>query len=419
MKTTQKTFHLHPGIMVMILLLTFYCTTGFSYGPQSSGKKAADTTRPRLGKMPTVSDSVQRNRRIIDSIRIAGLESQISQLKADEAREIKEIQLKAEEIRMHDSLATAIQKGRIDSIRNIASGYPVAPFLSDTLYVVYSPLAGYSAHYRSISQSANIREMADDYLFNPDSVKIVANEITTNLMYNDKVLLGITDIDALWEHMDRDQLANLRHKQIVAAVKAYRDETNWKSLLIKTGIALLIIAALSFIIYMTNRLFRWIRRRIETIGAETLKGIRIKGYALLDTEREIKIVVWIIQGLKWLTFLLIVYLTFPVLFLLFPWTEHLSSALLDLILDPFKSIGKAFLNYLPNLATMVVIIIVFRALLKGLKFLKKEVETEALKVPGFHPELANPTYQIARVLILAFMLVVIFPYLPGSDSPVL
>jgi small-conductance mechanosensitive channel len=37
---------------------------------------------------------------------------------------------------------------------------------------------------------------------------------------------------------------------------------------------------------------------------------------------------------------------------------------------------------------------------------------------GFYPDWANPTYQIIRVIVFAFMVVVIFPYLPGSDSAV-
>jgi small-conductance mechanosensitive channel len=47
-----------------------------------------------------------------------------------------------------------------------------------------------------------------------------------------------------------------------------------------------------------------------------------------------------------------------------------------------------------------------------------EIERGALKIPGFYIDWANPTYQIIRVLFLAFMLIVIFPYLPGSNSPV-
>jgi hypothetical protein len=36
--------------------------------------------------------------------------------------------------------------------------------------------------------------------------------------------------------------------------------------------------------------------------------------------------------------------------------------------------------------------------------LKKE-----FRITGFYPDWANPTYQIVRVIVFAFMLIVIFP----------
>jgi len=78
----------------------------------------------------------------------------------------------------------------------------------------------------------------------------------------------------------------------------------------------------------------------------------------------------------------------------------------------------AFWNYLPNLFTILVIVFIFRYVFKWLKFLKDEIKDGHLKIPGFFPDWANPSFQIVRVLVFAFMIVVIFPYLPGSNSPV-
>jgi small-conductance mechanosensitive channel len=46
-----------------------------------------------------------------------------------------------------------------------------------------------------------------------------------------------------------------------------------------------------------------------------------------------------------------------------------------------------------------------------------EVEVENIRVTGFHRDWARPTFNILRFLLYAFMLVIIFPYLPGSHSP--
>ncbi len=47
-----------------------------------------------------------------------------------------------------------------------------------------------------------------------------------------------------------------------------------------------------------------------------------------------------------------------------------------------------------------------------------EIMRGNLKINGFYPDWARPTYQIVRVLVIAFMIVSIWGYIPGSDSPV-
>ena len=56
-------------------------------------------------------------------------------------------------------------------------------------------------------------------------------------------------------------------------------------------------------------------------------------------------------------------------------------------------------------------------LLKFTRLVFKGIEKERITVPGFYSEWAKPTFNLVRILIVAFALVVVFPYLPGSDSP--
>jgi small-conductance mechanosensitive channel len=78
----------------------------------------------------------------------------------------------------------------------------------------------------------------------------------------------------------------------------------------------------------------------------------------------------------------------------------------------------SFINYIPDLITVIVIVVITRYILKFLRYLSEEIRIGRLKLQGFYPDWARPTFNIVRVLVYAFMFVVIFPYLPGSDSPV-
>lgn len=46
------------------------------------------------------------------------------------------------------------------------------------------------------------------------------------------------------------------------------------------------------------------------------------------------------------------------------------------------------------------------------------MQSERLKLRGFYPDWAIPTYHIIRFLLYAFMIAMIYPYLPGSNSGV-
>ena len=54
--------------------------------------------------------------------------------------------------------------------------------------------------------------------------------------------------------------------------------------------------------------------------------------------------------------------------------------------------------------------------IRFVRYIFHEIEAEKLKISGFHADWAMPTYSIVKFLLYAFMFVLIFPYLPGSDS---
>jgi len=377
-----------------------------------------DSSRMQLlGSQSKIIGEIQAIR-IADSVKIAALERQIMDLKSFEQSKKRALQREIDNTRIQDSIRSEDQKKRIDSLRQIDHGYPVVPFIGDTLYTIYSNIGAFTPKERAAGQEKRIQALADDYQFNADSLIVRPSETTADICYKDKIIFGVTDVDALWEGTDRNSMALKQRDAIAAAVVKYREETNWKSILGKFAIAAVILALLITIIFFTNRLFRFIRKKIVMTGARDLKGVLIKGYALLDTEREVKFMILLSRIVNWILVLVFIYFSFLLLFSLFPWTKHISETLLGFIISPLKKMLASIIGYLPNLITIVVIVFVFRLTMKGILFLKNEIENEKLRIPGFHADLANPTFQIIRVLFYAFMFVVIFPYLPGSDSPI-
>lgn len=107
-----------------------------------------------------------------------------------------------------------------------------------------------------------------------------------------------------------------------------------------------------------------------------------------------------------------------VIFSLFPVTRDIVAAALNAVGAALGSAGSAMLGYLPNLAHLLAIGLITFGLLHLMRLFAAEVRRGAITIPGFYADWAVPTYQLARVLTLALALVVAFPFLPGSDSPI-
>lgn len=358
------------------------------------------------------------NQRRNDSLERIDLEGQLIKLKSTDNLKKQELLQQLEDLKSVDSIRTAKQSQKIDSLKQFVTGFPVVPFLDDTLFVVYSKLGSFSPQDRAEAISRRINDLVDDYFFKPDSLKFELYESSVDINYGDKTITSITDLDALWMDMNKGQLAEVYRKKIIESVTSYKHMISWKTLSKEILLALLVIAILLTIIISIRKLFRWIRFRIISQRGKKFKGIKIKSYQLFDANSEVTFFIAVSDIVKWIAIIVSIYLALPILFGIFPWTQGYSGTMLNYFLDPLKSITSGIWEYIPNLITIAVIVFVFRLVLKGLNFLKEEVEEEKLSINGFFPDWANPTYQIIRILVLAFMLIVIFPYMPGSDSAV-
>jgi small-conductance mechanosensitive channel len=149
---------------------------------------------------------------------------------------------------------------------------------------------------------------------------------------------------------------------------------------------------------------------------ERIKPLTIKRLRILSTKQILNLIVFGVKIVKYIITIFQLVFTVPLIFALFPPTRDLAFTLFGYILTPFKNIVFGAVAYIPNLITIAVILTVTRYALRGLKFFALQIEKEKLVIPGFYADWANPTFNILRVLLYAFTLAIIYPYLPGSES---
>lgn len=178
-----------------------------------------------------------------------------------------------------------------------------------------------------------------------------------------------------------------------------------------------IILSLIIVIFLINKLFKSLYLKIYKLKGNKIKAIQYRDYQILSAEYNVKLVISSIKVLRVILILLIVYLCLPFVFRFLPWTKHIADNLIQLTLTPVKKVLESIVNYLPNLFFIAVILILVRFLTKILKYFTSEIEKEKLVISGFYKEWSRPTFNLVRIILYIFSLVLIFPYLPGSDSP--
>jgi small-conductance mechanosensitive channel len=100
----------------------------------------------------------------------------------------------------------------------------------------------------------------------------------------------------------------------------------------------------------------------------------------------------------------------------FPRTRVFTDALRKLLGPPLRDTAKAIEDYTPNFGYLFVILLFAWVFLKGLKYLFRSIEKGDIVIERFPADWAKPTYGLCRTILLLFVLMVSFPYLPGANS---
>ncbi len=328
--------------------------------------------------------------------------------------EIEQMKLKYDAA---DSLKLAKQRLRIDSLRRMTPGVPVV-VEGDTLYYLFAKRGGHTPQQRAEMNAAAITELGKQFNLQPDSVYTKSSDIVTDLMYGNKVLASFIDQDGLWEGCSRDQLAAAKRKVIVDKLKVMKDEHSLWQLGKRILHFILVIVGQFLLFKLTIWLFNKLKARIQRLKDTKLKPISIQDYELLDTQKQVNLLVFLASLLRYAVMLLQLILTVPLLFAIFPQTKDLAYKLFSYIWDPIKSIFLGIVEYIPNLFTIFVIWLAVKYLVRLVHYLASEIQSERLKIGGFYADWAMPTFHIVRFLLYAFMIAMIYPYLPGSKSGV-
>ena len=183
----------------------------------------------------------------------------------------------------------------------------------------------------------------------------------------------------------------------------------------------LVVIAVTILFYwlayvIIFRIFRRLSNRVLKEDSQ-VQPLRIQKQEILSAKEMAVILNGTIMAISWFLRAVIVFSFINTILGLFDWTESLAESIAGGVRSIVSGIWGSFVAYLPDLFTALVIIGISYLFVRLFRLVFDGMARQRIKVPGFYPEWARTSYHLIRLLIIALTVVVVFPYLPGSDSP--
>ena len=277
-------------------------------------------------------------------------------------------------------------------------------------------VSSYSADARAGVIAERIAAAAADASVSLDSFHAVPVDNAIRLEARDHVLMAVVDADAAVEGVSRNELAAAHLIQIRDAVAEYQQartpealwRSGWRSA-IATALLMAAVAALSWCwSWFDGLLRRRVEARIHSVGIQSFEVMRAEQIrkALQNSLLAIRVILFLGLALVYAGYVLRQW----------PSTRAMSHGVAGLALDPLRTLGAGFVANIPRLAFLIVLFVLVRIVLRVTRLFFDAVGRGTVTLRRFDPEWSEPTYKIIRIAIVAFGLVVAYPYIPGSQS---
>ena len=315
--------------------------------------------------------------------------------------------------------ARAQSEGKDDAFIASERATVTAPVMIDgrVLFRVRGATA-FPADQRAGSIAGRIRALAANEATPPSELHLVESEYSTDIVAGDSSIMSVFDADANAEApgLPRQALAQIYLKKIVATVEGYRAERSPQRLARNAILAAAWTLLLLLAVFTLFRTLRWLVVRIERRYHSAIEHVETGTFRLISAGSIWLVIRFTIRLLTLVAVIALFYAYLHIVLDIFPWTRALSASLRALTFAPLLVLTNELLAAIPRLLILFLIIAVTRYIIRLTRLFFSAIEKGDIKLSGFEAEWSKPTYNIVRVLIIAFAAMVSYPYIPGSQS---
>ncbi|HLP27940.1 MAG TPA: mechanosensitive ion channel family protein [Candidatus Didemnitutus sp.] len=173
------------------------------------------------------------------------------------------------------------------------------------------------------------------------------------------------------------------------------------------------LAVIRLIFMLKKRSHHWINVKVAEKVEQTKIGGIVRGTA---SHTIFTVVDRSVTTVAWLCVMIATYGWVTITLEQFPVTRSWGEGMAQSVLDAGTWVVTGMLSALPGLATVLVIVVVTRILIKVVGYVLERVQDGEYELPWVDRDTIAPTKRIITLVLWIFALAFAYPYLPGSSS---
>jgi small-conductance mechanosensitive channel len=314
-------------------------------------------------------------------------------------------------------LIAALAGVRVGAQAGVELEVPTAPVEldGDILFRVRGA-SSYPAAVRAAAIRDRLTAIANDRSIAPETITATPIEGGIRIHTGEHLVMNVVDADATLEQVSLTALAAaqvMRIRQAVVDYRAARTPDALRSAAINIAAATAIVL---IVVLMARRASRSIESYLRRRWQKRIKTVGIQSFEVVRAEQ-----IWEALHNAFLTVRLVVVGASLLMFVGYvlaqlPWTRGMSRDMVAFTLAPLRVLGAGLVAQIPSLMFLLVLFVIVRIILRLTHLFFDAVENGRVTLHNFDPDWAQPTYKIARAAIVAFGVIIAYPYIPGSDS---
>jgi small-conductance mechanosensitive channel len=311
----------------------------------------------------------------------------------------------------------AAQEQEDEDAAPAAAAVETAPVVIDgeTFFEVRGA-SSFTAEERAEGIVNRIANVADSDLDGSAKVVVRPSEFGPAIYADGAYIIVVTEADAELEGLTPDLIADLLAEEIAKAITLHREGRS------EAGVQRSILFALgwsaAFVVFILSLfgLKRFLRGRTEARLQRLLTNLDRDSGRIVDASALFAAQRLFFRGVIIVIIIAASYYYIARVLREFAYTSTFASVLLDTLAAPIIALGTAALMAIPDLLTLVVIILIARYLLKLLRLFFLNIEDGVIVLKDFEPGWVWPTHRLARAILIIVAVVVAYPHIPGSDT---